>query len=135
MSDKIFDLFIRHRRYVSGYSENTIRTYKLAWKIWKRLMGDEGFSKASCTEFVAKMRESGITPQSANVHIKAINGFLIFLHENEYIPELCHIKHVKAPFKVIKPVPDEVIKKIVSWRPKRKAEQILSPTGLFWQDF
>jgi site-specific recombinase XerD len=99
-------------------------------------MGETEFTKQSTQEFVARMRESGITPQSANVHIKAINGYLIFLHENEYIPSPIHIKHLKASSKVVEPIPDESLKRIMRWKPSKFTEHrlyallcILTDTG------
>ena len=119
-----FDLFIRHRRYVDNYSENTISTFKVAWKKWTHFFGEE-VSKPLATEFVARMMESGVTPQSANVHIKAMNGYFLWLHEHEYILEPIHLKSVKAVQKVVQPIPDETIRRIVAWKPKKATEHRL----------
>jgi len=61
-------------------------------RTWKRVLGDEQINKASIKDFVLKMREANISPASCNVYIKAFNGYLIWLFENEYISESLHIK-------------------------------------------
>jgi integrase/recombinase XerD len=125
MSITLFDTFLRHRRYVDNYSEKTIATYIQALRTWKRVLGDTEIDKQTIKDFVIKMREANISPASCNVYIKAFNGYLNWLFENEYISEPWHIKHLKVEKKIIKPFNDSQLKAIISYKPKKPSEQRL----------
>jgi integrase/recombinase XerD len=125
MSINLFDTFLRHRKYVDNYSENTIATYVQAMRTWRRVLGERELDKQSIKDFVIKMREGNISPASCNVYIKAFNGYLNWLFENEYIPEPLHIKHLKVEKKIIKPFSDSHLKAIISFKPSNFCEQRL----------
>src|ERR1044072_1118861 len=125
MSITLFDTFLRHRRYVDNYSEHTIDTYCQAMRTWKRVLGEREIDKQSIKDFVIKMREANISASSCNVYLKAFNGFLNWLYENEYIPEPLHIKHLKFERKIIRPFSDSQLKAIISFKPKDFCEQRL----------
>lgn len=122
--EKLFENFVRHRRYVNNYSENTVKTYRWAWKLWRELLGTPEVSKPLSNEFIIRMREKGISPASCNVYIKAINGFIIWLSEFEYI-EGFKIKHLKAVQKIIEPLSEENVKKLIHWKPAKYSERRL----------
>jgi integrase/recombinase XerD len=122
MSIKLFDTFINHRRYVDNYSENTIATYVQAMRAWRRVLGESDIDKQTIKDFVIEMRKANISPASCNVYIKAFNGFLNWLLENEYISESLHIKHLKTEKKIIKPFSDAHLKALISFKPKKYSE-------------
>ncbi|MBA2339232.1 MAG: tyrosine-type recombinase/integrase [Pyrinomonadaceae bacterium] len=94
-------------------------------RTWKRVLGDKEIDKQSLKDFVIGMREANISPASCNVYIKAFNGYLIWLFENEYIPEPLHIKHLKAEKKIIKPFNDSQLKALITFKPKKFCEHRL----------
>jgi integrase/recombinase XerD len=122
--EKLFEQFIKHRKYVNNYSDNTIRTYRHAWKLWRELLATSKVTKPLSIEYVVRMRESGISPASCNVYVKGINGFLLWLAEFEYI-EGFKIKHLKAPQKIIEPLSEESVKKLLQWKPRKYTEHRL----------
>ncbi|HEY6189330.1 MAG TPA: tyrosine-type recombinase/integrase [Pyrinomonadaceae bacterium] len=122
--EKLFEQFTKHRKYVNNYSENTIKTYRWAWKLWRELLATSEITKPLSIEFIVRMREKGISPASCNVYLKAMNGFFMWLAEFEYI-EPFKIKHLKAPQKIIEPLLDETVKKLVQWKPKKYTEHRL----------
>lgn len=114
---KLFEQFVRHKKYVCNYADNTITSFHAAWKKYTTLVGTE-VTREGCTEFVVRMREAGVSPATVNFHIKSFNSFLRWLHEFGYMTELVNIKTLKKAQKIVQPVPDETIKKIINWRPR-----------------
>jgi integrase/recombinase XerD len=117
----LFDRFRRHRKFVNNYSENTLIACAAAWRLYRRLIGDD-ITKASLQEFVVKMREAGKTPATCNTHIKSINGYLNWLKEFEYVPSDFHIKSIKATRRIVEPAPDETLRRIINWKPKERSD-------------
>lgn len=122
--EKLFEQFVGHRRYVNNNSENTVKTYRWAWKLWTTLLATSEVSKPLSIEYITRMREKEISPASCNMYIKAMNGFLLWLAEFEYI-EGFKIKHLNAPRKIIQPLNDESVKKRIRWKPTKYTEHRL----------
>ncbi len=78
-----------------------------------------------CEKRAFLLLEASISPASCNVYIKAFNGYLIWLFENEYISESLHIKHLKAEKKIIKAFSESQLKALITFKPKNFCERRL----------
>lgn len=112
--------FIKEKRFLNNLSENTIRSYKLAFQWFDKLGGD--FNKPALSNFVIGLRESGMCPNGCNVKIRSMNSFLTWCFENEYNPENLRIKKLKSEQTIIKTFTDKHIKAFLNFKPKTKYE-------------
>jgi site-specific recombinase XerD len=64
------------------------------------------------------MREAEPKPASCNISIRAINSYLSWLYENEFVKERLRIKQPKAERKVIEPYTDEELHKALNFKPR-----------------
>lgn len=75
--ESLFARFVKERRFIDNVTDKTLIWYRQAWRAFTRSVGTpENLDKQVLTEFVIKLRESGITATSCNVYIRAINSFL-----------------------------------------------------------
>lgn len=111
-----FDQFIKEKRFLDNLSENTIRSYKLAFQWFEKLGGD--LNKTALSNFVIGLRESGMNPGGCNVKIRSMNSFLTWCYENDHNPENLRIKKLKGEQVVIKTFSDAHIRAFLSFKPK-----------------
>lgn len=116
----MFDQFIKELQYLKNLSPLTIKSYRQAYGRYCKYSGENDIlpTKASLNQFVIKMREAGLKPTSCNISIRAINSYLGWLHENEFVKERFKIKQLKEERKVIKPYTDEELQRILRFKPK-----------------
>lgn len=116
----MFEQFIKELQYLKNLSPLTIKSYRQAYGRYCKFSGENDIlpTKASLNQFVIKMREAGLKPTSCNISIRAINSYLGWLYENEFVKERLRIKQLKAERKVIEPYTDEELHKVLSFKPK-----------------
>lgn len=73
---KIYDQFIREKRFLENLSERTLKYYREVSHIWDKHIGGMP-DKQNIKEFVIKIQESGINVYTANSYIRGINAFLL----------------------------------------------------------
>jgi integrase/recombinase XerD len=114
----LFENFVREKRFLNNVTDKTVTWYYQSWKAFKRTVGTEKLDKATITEFMVKLRSTGISATSCNVYARAINSFLSWLYENEHTPEHYRIKKAKEEKKVIQTYSETHLKAFLSWKPK-----------------
>lgn len=123
--EKEFELFIREKRYIQNVSENTILFYRTSYKAFKKhstINQVADLSKINLLEFIATMRENGISAAGVNAYIRGTNPFLTWLFENELTSEHFKIKKQKCEKRIMKTFTDAQVKAIVNYKPKNVYE-------------
>lgn len=69
MSPFLFEQFIKEKRFLDNLSENTLKSYKLAYQWFQKLGGE--LNKQALTNFVIGLREAGMNPGGCNVKIRS----------------------------------------------------------------
>lgn len=124
----MFDQFVKELQYLKNVSPLTVKSYRQAYERYCRFTGERDIlpTKASLNQFVIGMREAGLKPTSCNISIRAINSYLGWLHENEFVKERLKIKQLKSERKVIEPYTDEELQKVLAFKPKDFYERRLT---------
>jgi hypothetical protein len=94
MLDELFTLFLKEKQYMHNNRPKTIRYFECSLKAFKRANITE-LSKESIINFVAHMRQSGLSARSCNDYSKGMNSFFKRLFENEFVKELNEIPMMK----------------------------------------
>lgn len=117
----LYELFLKEKTYLKGVSALTIKSNRLTWLRWSRTMGNlqlSDLNKELLKDFVAKLQTLKLSPVTCNITIREINGFLTWLHEEEYLPVRLKMKQLKVEKKVYQDFSDEDVKKLLAWKPK-----------------
>jgi integrase/recombinase XerD len=119
----LFEQFIREKKYLLNVTSKTEDWYRQSWSAFTRAVGTpEIIDRNVLNEFIIKLRESGIVAKSVNTYACAINSFLSWLCENEYITVRLKIKPLKEEQKVLKVFSDSHIDRLIRFRPKTQLE-------------
>ena len=100
MLDELFTLFLKEKQYMHNNTPKTIRYFECSFKAFKRANKTE-LSKESIINFVAHMRQSGLSARPCNDYSKGMNSFFKWLFENEYVKELYKIPMMKEEQRVL----------------------------------
>ncbi len=113
----LFDNFLRERRYLKNISTKTETYYRQAWRNWcERTNGQ--ITKANTTEFIVKLRESGVKPVSCNTYISALNAYFTWLFENKHTEEKIKIPKLKTELPLLKTVSIPDLEALLGFKPK-----------------
>lgn len=119
---ELIELFIKHKRYLQGVSENTVYHYSLCFKAWADIHGDTMPDKQNINEWLIKLREGGIPAPGCDACARGFNAFLTWLYEEGHTPELLKVKRAKLEKKVIKTFSEAEARAVISYRSKDKIE-------------
>lgn len=126
--DREFELFLREKRFVQNVSQHTVEFYKYCFKALKKhssITNVSELNKTSLIEFVATMRENGVSAACSDAYIRGINPYLTWLYENEYTKEHLKIKRLRFQKRVMKTFNDAQVKAILGYKPKNFYEKRL----------
>ncbi len=130
-----FQQFIRERQYLSNVSPATVEWYKnsLRW------LPSESPSQEQLKDAVMRMREKGLKATGCNCAIRAINAYLHWSSagtERKCGPGCPHLRvsKVKEPRMVLPTFTTTQVKRLVTWKPKRKCQRRLHLLTLFLLD-
>jgi integrase/recombinase XerD len=120
MISEIFEQFVKERRFLKNSSEKTIHFYYQSFARFRKAFPQlpDNLTKSHLSEFVVRMRESGLSPISCNIYIRGMNSFLSWLHESGYTEDHFKIKQLKEEKKVIQTFNEDQIKMILNWKPR-----------------
>lgn len=118
--EKLFEQFIRDKRYLANLSEETIRSYNDVWNRWRRFIADMP-NKDNLSTFVIRMREAGLSVTTCNISIRSFNSFLTWLYNNGHLKSHLRIKPLKEDQKQMKMLSDEQIRVLLAWKPDVKS--------------
>jgi integrase/recombinase XerD len=118
-----FELFMREKKFLANVTEKTLKWYRSSWVAYQGYLEGEKvegeISKAQLNGFMIHLRERGISSVSANTYARALNSFLSWLYENDYLKDHLKIKKLKEEQKVIATYTREHLETFFSWKPKR----------------
>ncbi|MDT5273006.1 MAG: integrase/recombinase XerD [Acidobacteriota bacterium] len=112
----LFERFLREKTYLTNISENTVRSYRQAFKHFEK----HSLDKSGVNEFVIGMRQQGLSVGGCNVYIRSINSFLSWCHEQGY--EHLKVKQLKEEKKVIQTFSEDQLKIIYRYKTQGFAE-------------
>jgi site-specific recombinase XerD len=116
----IAESFLQHGRYLRGWSERTVRTYRQGLKTLPARL-----TKASLQGWVKEMRQRGVTAGGINMYARTINSYLTWLHEEGHHPERLRIKllpNPPNPPNPLKTFSDADIRRVLNFRPKGRTQ-------------
>jgi len=113
---KPFEQFLKERKYLKNVSARTVEFYEDCRKAVEKF-GD--FSEDGLKQWVIASRESGLSARSINTRITGINAYLRWAGEPYKLSQL------KEPQKVLPTYPAEHLKKLVTFKAKKKGERRL----------
>ena len=129
---KLFDQFLREKRFLNNVSPTTLKYYQYVYNRWMDYIGEMP-DKQNVKEFVIKIQESGVTVYTANSYIRGMNSILTWLAENEHC-ERFRIKKLREAEKVLKLFSESHMKAMLGFKPKTFAEHRLSAMVCFALD-
>lgn len=122
--DKLFDQFIKERRYFRNLSEKTLEFYSEIYSYFKQVGAFDNLSKQSLQNAVIAFRERGASIGGINAYIRGINVFLKWLHE-EHNYENLSLKKLKGEQRVLRSFTDKELKAIIKFKPTTFTERRL----------
>jgi integrase/recombinase XerD len=117
--DEVFERFIRERIFEKNITPKTERAHRQAWASFTRacpIDSVEGLNRCKILDWLESQRGS-IKPVSINCYGRSLNAFFKWLHENGYIEEKLKIKKQNAAREVVKVLPEENLKALLTYRP------------------
>jgi len=125
--EKEFELFVKEKRFLTNVTNKTLSWYRASWAAYNHYLKAENLAcelnKAQLQGFMIHLRERGISAISANTYARAINSFLSWLFENDYLKEHLRIKKLKEEEKVMPTYSRKDLEAFLSWKPKRWYEK------------
>lgn len=116
-----FKQYKKEMLYLRNFSERTLRGYTEAFVRWQKHAGDIPTAN-KLDQFVIGMRESGLSPVTCNISIRAFNAFLSWLLEKGYITEKLRLKKLPEEKKKMRVFSDQSLKAILSFKPQSDNE-------------
>jgi len=117
---EIFETFLREKKYISGVTDKTIRTYRDSWKAFLRYGGEP--TESGVKAFVITAGERGVTPGAINTFARSVNSFLSWLLANGHIPKALKVPKVKQPKRIIPTYTPEEADRIMRHKPANLTE-------------
>lgn len=118
--DEVFERFIRERIYEKNITPKTEKAHRQAWTSFKKAcpIGKvEELNKCKIIDWLASLHDKPIRATSVNCYGRSLNAFFKWLHENGYIEEKLKIKKQATSSEVVKVLPEENLKALLSYRP------------------
>jgi site-specific recombinase XerD len=121
--EKLFEEFLRERRYLKNISPNTEKFYRQSWTAYKKYSSLElELSKGQLNNWVITMREAGVTPKSCNTFISAINAYVHWLYDSELIPRRIGATLIKLPDPTPTAVSEKTVQRLSNFKPQSKGQ-------------
>src|SRR5690349_5143106 len=124
MLDKLFDEFLREKKYIQNCSKNTLRFYDRAYKTYRKVIESDAVpTQESLNDFIVKQRERGMSVGCLNVHIRGVRAFVRWLIANKHADATLHLSELRDVKKVLRSFTDEELIKFIRFRPKTFTER------------
>lgn len=114
--EKLFDQFIREKRFLANLSERTLASYKEVFDRWVRFVNHDMPIEENAKNFVMGMREAGMSVTTCNISIRSFNSFLSWLHTNEHAPQI-RMQQLKDEKRVMRSFTNGQLKALLHWKP------------------
>jgi site-specific recombinase XerD len=123
----LFEQFVKERIYLKNVTPKTVYFHRQAWTSFSKHLPQienvKDLSKSIITEYLVKLRESGIKTVSINTYCRSLNAFFVWLHENELIREKLKIPKLPVEKELVKTVPEDNLKALLSFKPSTFGEK------------
>ena len=116
--ETLFENFVKERIYLKNVSPKTVLWYRASFKYFERHRQGRELTKENLNATVVEMRSRGISAESVNVYMRAVNSFLSWLHENEHTPEHLRIKQIKTEKKLVPTYKEAELRLLLGWKPQ-----------------
>jgi integrase/recombinase XerD len=130
MSSVIADLyaqFVKERKYLKNVTEKTVYFYNQGWTSFSKLLPEiittDQISKQTLTEYVIRLKDSGVKAGTINAYCRALNAFFVWLQENEFITLKLRIAKLPVEKKVLKTLPENDLRMILDFSPETFVEK------------
>lgn len=130
--DKLFAQFLMEKRYLAGLAETTLQFYQYCFNAYQRVLSgekdgttsprralqasDELPTKDTLKDFVIGLQKSGITASTVNCYCRGMNSYLTWLHTEGHISEPLRIKLLRQEKRVVKPLTDAELRRILAYK-------------------
>ncbi len=97
---RLTDEFCNHGKYLRSWSKKTVQTYRHGLGLFQEFVQREQLplTKSALQRWVIWLREERkLTPGGCNTHIRSVNSFLSWLHEEGYTAEALHMALLPKP--------------------------------------
>lgn len=105
-----FEEFLNERKYLKNVSDKTLVYYSCAFRSWEK------HSQGDWKAWIVNLRQAGTSPVSINTYICAMNAYW------KWAGTGLKVDYLKEEEKVLATLNPEQMKRIVSFKPKRKNE-------------
>ncbi len=124
---ELFDQFVKERIYLKNVTPKTVYFHNQAWTSFSKQLPDiksiGDLSKAVITDYLMKLRESGIKTVSINTYCRSLNAFFAWLHENELMADRLRIPKLPVEKELVKILPENNLKALLSFKPSTFGER------------
>ena len=125
--------FIRQGLYLRNWSPRTATIYRKAIDTLR----DVPMTKAGLSEWLVALRARGLSVGGVNIHIRSVNSFLTWLHEEGHVGQGLKLKVLPKSPTPIDLLRDEDVRRLLAFRPHSKTQRrawtlivLLLDTGL-----
>lgn len=122
--DKLFEQFIKERKYLRNLAESTLTYYQDTYKQFKILGAFPDLSKESLQNAIIGFRERGTSIGAINTYIRGINVFLNWLYQEHEYKNLS-LKTLKCQKRVLHPLTDDQLLTFIKFKPETFGENRL----------
>ena len=119
----LFETFLQEKKFLTGVTPKTISTYQCAYKAYQRVAGNGLPTKQSLKQFVIQMQKNGMSVCGINSYARSLNSFLSWLYKEGYVSEPLRLALLKEEKRVFKPLTDQQLRAILSFKPQRFGER------------
>ena len=117
---KLFEEFVRERRYLKGVSPRTQLWYQHSWHLLgQRIITSDGdlVPSSELAARIGELRERGVAPISINTLARALNAYLRWAHDEGHLPARRRIPKLKEEKKVLQTLKPAQIDALLRWEP------------------
>jgi len=123
----LFDQFIKERIYLKNITPKTVYFHNQAWTSFSKLLPEvttvEHLSKKIITNYLVKLRESGVKVVSVNTYCRSLNAFFVWLSEEGLMSERLKIPELPDTRELIKTLSEDNLKALLSFKPTTFGER------------
>lgn len=123
----LFEQFVKERIYLKNVTPKTVYFHNQAWVSFSKhlpeIVSVGQLSKITLTDYLVKLRESGIKTISINTYCRSLNAFFRWLRENELMNQQLKIPKLPDDQELVKTLPDDNMKALLSFKPSTFGER------------
>src|SRR5262245_39797296 len=124
---ELFEQFVKERVYLKNVTPKTVYFHRQAWASFSKHLPNiqtvEQLSKTVFTDYLVKLRESGVKTVSINTYCRSLNAFFVWLRENELVKEKFKIAKLPVEKELVKTLPEDNLKALLGFKPSTFGER------------